>query len=100
MPGVADRACSSSTKLFQAATKGRGSAVMRIVSSTSEMTPSFASGSTTATGASAGSLSPACRVRVCQPGVSATGTIASITPPRSAVISVTNTPSIETRTCW
>ncbi len=39
MPGVGTRACSESTKEFQAASSGRGSAVTTTVSSTSQITP-------------------------------------------------------------
>ena len=52
MPGVGTRACSSSTNVFQAARSGRGSAVTITVSSTSEMMPNVAFGSTMKTGAS------------------------------------------------
>ena len=52
MPGVGMRACSSSTKVFQAARSGRGSMVTMTVSSTSESTPNVTEGSTTLSGAS------------------------------------------------
>ena len=55
MPGVGMRACSSSTKVFQNATNGRGSAVTMTVSSTSEMMPKSTSGPTIQIGASTGS---------------------------------------------
>ena len=47
MPGVGVRACSSSTNEFHAASSGRGSAVTTTVSSMSETSPMFASGSQT-----------------------------------------------------
>ena len=47
IPGVVARACSLTTKVCQAASSGRGSAVTITVSSMSETTPNRVSGSTT-----------------------------------------------------
>ena len=55
MPGVAIRACSLTTKLFHAASMGRGSAVTITVSSTSVTMPKMVPSGTTYTSASTGS---------------------------------------------
>ena len=83
IPGTGRRAFSSRTKEFHAARKGRGSAVTMIVSSTSQMMPISAAGSTIHTAAVTAGLSPLWRVTVCHPGLKVTGSTWSITPPRS-----------------
>ena len=67
MPGIDCRFDSSRTKLFQAATMGRGSQVVRIVSSMSLTSPNSASGATISTGQSAGRDCSVWAVTVCQP---------------------------------
>ncbi|MEZ5201595.1 MAG: hypothetical protein R2742_09905 [Micropruina glycogenica] len=68
MPGIDCRFDSSRTKLFHAATIGRGSQVVRIVSSMSLTRPNSAASSTISTGHSAGRDWAVCAVTVCQPG--------------------------------
>ena len=67
MPGIDCRFDSSRTKLFQAAIIGRGSQVVRIVSSMSEISPNRASSSTINTAHSTGRECSVWAVTVCQP---------------------------------
>ena len=98
IPATGCRACSSMTKEFHAASRGRGSAVTMTVSSTSDTTPNRMSGPTMKTWLSIGSPPSTDIVRVCQPGSSRVGSTVSITPPRSATTSCV-TPATVIETC-